>query len=121
LRDSFLAKFDQFAKLVHPHVPFTELNTVWRYMQKDVKSILDIGCGKGKPMEFINRHKQFHVTGVKADEVGPVVLGQNEKHEKIASFIPHQAGDNQKLEFLLYKNGEIEPYLEPLRLRIDVK
>jgi len=64
LRDSFLAKLDRFTKVVRPRVPFTELDTVWRYMQKDVKSILDIGCGKGKPMKFINRRKEFYVTGV---------------------------------------------------------
>ena len=45
-------------------MPFTELNTVWRCLDKDAKNILDIGCGKGQPMQFINRHKEFCVTGV---------------------------------------------------------
>ena len=62
--DSFLDRSDRLARAARPYVPFTELNTVWRCMDKGAKSILDIGCGKGQPMKFINRHKQFHVTGV---------------------------------------------------------
>ena len=62
--DSFLAKLEQFAAAARPYVPFTELNTVWRCMEKDTNSILDIGCGKGKPMKFINRRKEFCVVGV---------------------------------------------------------
>ena len=53
-------------------------------------------------------------------EVGPIVLKQGEVWEEIVSFIPHSAGDNQKVEFLLYISGETEPYLEQLYLRIDV-
>jgi len=68
LLDKFLARLDQFAHAARPYVLFTELNTVWRCMDKDAKSILDIGCGEGKPMKFINRHRQFHVTGVDAFE-----------------------------------------------------
>jgi uncharacterized membrane protein len=35
-------------------------------------------------------------------------------------FTPHKAGDNQKLEFVLYKQGEDKPY-RSLYLWVDVK
>ncbi len=53
----------------HPYIPFTAWNTVWRSLDKQGRSILDLGCGKGGPMRFINRHKQFHCVGL--DIFGP--------------------------------------------------
>jgi len=47
-------------------------------------------------------------------------LSIEEKREEEVSFAPQGAGDNQKVEFLLYKNGEGEPY-ERLHLFIAVK
>ena len=43
------------------------------------------------------------------------------KWEMELSFIPQVAGDNQRVEFLLYKNGENKPYMEPLYLLVDVR
>lgn len=54
-------------------------------------------------------------------EVGPVVLVDEQKWEGEVSFVPEVAGENQKVEFLLYKDGEVEPCLEPLHLWVDVK
>jgi len=48
------------------------------------------------------------------------VLEHDEKWEGEISFVPTVAGDNQKAEFLLYKNGEREPYLK-LHLWVNVK
>ncbi|HUV45599.1 MAG TPA: DUF1616 domain-containing protein [Dehalococcoidia bacterium] len=55
------------------------------------------------------------------NEVGPLVLGHDEKWEEAVSFTPDRAGDSQKMEFLLYKNGGSEPYLKPLHLWVNVK
>ena len=52
--------------------------------------------------------------------LGPLLLAREEKGEEEVSFAPQGAGDNQKVEFLLYKNGEGEPY-ERLHLFIAVK
>lgn len=62
------------------------------------------------------------IDGVKNNEVGPVILEHEGKWEGEVSFMPEVAGDNQKVEFLLYKNnGEGEPCLKPLYLWINVK
>jgi hypothetical protein len=41
--------------LVHPWIPFTSLNAVWRHIDPGSETILDVGCGKGEPFRFINR------------------------------------------------------------------
>ncbi|MFC1985426.1 DUF1616 domain-containing protein [Chloroflexota bacterium] len=56
---------------------------------------------------------------VKSDEVGPIILEYKEKWETEVSFVPAKAGDNQKVEFLLYNEGG--PYFEdPPHLWINV-
>lgn len=53
-------------------------------------------------------------------EVGPVALGDEQKWEGGVSIAPEVAGENQRVEFFLYRDGETEPFLEPLRLSVDV-
>jgi uncharacterized membrane protein len=57
-------------------------------------------------------------------EVGKVNIGTltyQQKWEEKVSFTPQVVGERQRVDFILYKNGETEPYLkEPLRLYIDV-
>jgi len=55
---------DKYAWRMRPYVPLTALNTVWRLLDKQAHTILDIGCGKGEPMKFINRKGLFKVVGV---------------------------------------------------------
>jgi len=59
--------------------------------------------------------------GERNTEVGPLVLGDGEKWQERISFTPKKTGNNQRIEFWLYKNGESEPYMEPLCLWIDVE
>ena len=63
---------------------------------------------------------KVRIDGVRKNQVGPLKLGHDEKWEEIVSFTPHRAGDSQKVEFLLYKNGEREPHLK-LHLWVNVK
>ena len=59
--------------------------------------------------------------GIEASEVNIGTLANGEKWEKKISFTPQFAGERQRIDFYLYKNGEDEPYLkEPLRLYINV-
>ena len=49
------------------------------------------------------------------------MLGPGEKWEDKISFTPTKTGDDQKVEFFLYRNEETSPYLDkPLRLWVSV-
>jgi len=60
------------------------------------------------------------VDGVEHSVTGLIELGQAEIWQQTVAFTPDQAGDNQKVEFILYKGDEIEPHLSPLHLWINV-
>ena len=64
---------------------------------------------------------EVRIDGVRDDMTGPIELEHNEKWEETVSFTINRAGDTQKVEFLLYKNGEVEPCLKPLSLWVNVK
>jgi uncharacterized membrane protein len=61
------------------------------------------------------------ISSKKSYEIGPVVLVDEEKWEAKVGFVPEVAGENQKTEFFLYKDDEVEPYLGPLYLWLDVR
>ena len=60
------------------------------------------------------------VDGTRNNEVGPVVLIPGGKWEGEVGFTPSRPGDSQKVEFILYKNGQDEPCLKPLFLWVNV-
>ncbi len=60
------------------------------------------------------------IGGVKNNEAGPVTLEHDEEWEDIVSFTPDRAGDKQKVEFLLYRQGQSEVY-HRLHLWVDVR
>ena len=60
------------------------------------------------------------IDGVKNNEVGPVALDHDGEWEEIVGFTPGRAGDNQKVEFLLYNQGQNEVY-QRLHLWVDVQ
>jgi len=53
-------------------------------------------------------------------EIGPIELQNEEKWEQEIGFTPQHIGDNQKVEFLLFKDSSADPYIY-LHLWIDVK
>ena len=53
-------------------------------------------------------------------ELGPILLADDETWEDSVFWIPEVAGDNQKVEFSLYKDDDVQPILEPLHLWVDV-
>lgn len=59
------------------------------------------------------------IDAVKNAEVGPLVLADEERWEGEVGFVPQEVGQGQKVEFLLFKDGESEPY-ETLHFFIDV-
>jgi uncharacterized membrane protein len=58
--------------------------------------------------------------GQEVQTLGPLTLTDEEKWSNEVSLGPSRVGDNQKVEFMLYKDGGTAPYLN-LRLWIDVK
>jgi len=100
---------------------------------QDGKSItypIEVKAGEeGRVIAGITNHEyktmsyqiEVRINGVSSNEVGPIVLEHDEKWQEEVSFVPEAAGDNQRLELVLYKNGEHKPSLEPLHLRLDVK
>jgi len=70
--------------------------------------------------EEVSYRVEVRIGGVTNKEIGPVVLTHEEKWEQEVSFTPSRVGENQKVEFLLYKRGHDKADLT-LRLWIDVK
>ena len=58
------------------------------------------------------------IGGVKHNGIGPIVLPHEGKWEQEVCFTPVNVGEKQKVEFVLYKDGE--PYRR-LNLWVDVK
>jgi uncharacterized membrane protein len=59
--------------------------------------------------------------GIEVGEANIGTLAYQQKWEEKVSFTPQVVGQRQSVDFILYKNGETEPYQkEPLRLYIDV-
>jgi uncharacterized membrane protein len=63
---------------------------------------------------------EIAIDGEKAGEVGHITLNHEEKWERELGFAPVRLGDNQKVEFRLYKGVSSDPYLT-LHLWIDVE
>ncbi len=61
-----------------------------------------------------------NISGVKNGETSTFTLAPKEKHEEPLQFTPTATGTDQPVEFILYKDGQIDPSLKPLRLWIDV-
>ncbi len=70
--------------------------------------------------ETMSYRVEVRIDGVKSNEVGPVVLEHKERWEEEVSFVPKVAGEKQKVEFLLYKQGQTEA-CQSLHLWVDVK
>lgn len=69
--------------------------------------------------EVASYRLEVRINGVLSNEVEGVTLEHDEKWENEVSFTPEVAGEDQKVEFLLYKQGQTEAY-RMLRLWIDV-
>jgi len=86
-------------------------------VSQDVKVMAGIMNYEG---EVVSYRIEIKIDGVKNNGVGPVVLSNEQRWQEIVSFTPDKPGDNEKVEFMLYKNEEAEPCLEPLHLWIKV-
>jgi uncharacterized membrane protein len=70
--------------------------------------------------ETVNYRVEVTIEGVRHNEIGPLVLGHEDKWEREVGFIPAKSGEEQKVEFLLYKQGQSKPY-RSLYLWVNLK
>src|SRR5260221_4666297 len=59
-----LGKKSNFFEKVLTNIPFTYWGITKHMVGNDFKTILDIGCGTGVPMEILNSDGKFIATGV---------------------------------------------------------
>ncbi|MFC1915831.1 DUF1616 domain-containing protein [Chloroflexota bacterium] len=71
--------------------------------------------------EVVSYRVEVVINGVVNNDIEGIVLEPSEIWEQEVSFIPKKVGENQRVEFLLYKDGEVEPCLDPLHLWIDIR
>jgi len=70
--------------------------------------------------ETVSYSLEVRIGGVKNNEVEGITLEHGERWKNEVSFTPEVAIKNQKVEFFLYKKGEVKPCFDPLRLWVDV-
>lgn len=94
---------------------------------KDYPSLLKVGEEGKVVVGIVNREQEtatyrveVRIDGVISNEAGPVMLEHDEKWEETVGFTPDRAGDEQKVEFLLYRLAESEVY-QRLHLLVDVQ
>lgn len=85
---------------------------------KEMRTVVGIA---NHEYETVSYSLEIRIGGVKNKGVEGITLEHGERWENEVSFTPEVAGKKQKVELLLYKNGEVKPYFEPLRLWVDVR
>ena len=63
-KNRLLRLVDTFEAKAQGYIPFTPLNVACWKLDKDARTILDLGCGVGEPMEFINRKRNYRAIGI---------------------------------------------------------
>ena len=71
--------------------------------------------------EMASYRIEVKLDGVINDEIGPLVLKHDEEWQGLMSFTPDSTGDNEEVEFLLYRDRENRHAPQALRLWINVE
>jgi len=94
----------------------------------DYPKDLTLGKADSVTVGLINREQttarykvMVTLDGEKIGETGEVPLNHDEKWEQVATFTPQKTGAEQKLEFLLFRDGAAEVYQKPLHLWVTVR
>jgi len=69
--------------------------------------------------ETVSYRVEIKIDGVAAGELEPIALEHGEKFEQMVTFTPYEPGEKQKVEFLLFKEGQTDIF-ESLYIWIDV-
>ncbi len=84
---------------------------------EEARLILGISNQEQKAISY---SVDIKIDGVMTGGLGPIALEHGEKFEQVVTFMPDKPGDEQKVEFLLYKLGESEVY-ESIHLWVSVQ
>lgn len=68
----------------------------------------------------VSYYVEIRLEGAVIGELGPLILEHEQKWEQEVYVTPVRVGEDQKLEFLLFKDGEDVP-CKSLHLQLDVK
>ncbi len=85
---------------------------------EEVRVIVEIA---NQELEEESYHLEIWIGGKKNSEVGRMVLAQGERWQQEVSFTLMERGENQKVEFLLFKDGETQPRAGPVYLWINAR
>jgi len=77
-----------------------------------------VGIGN-REHETATYRVEVRIDGVINNQAGPLTIKSDETWQEVVTFIPARAGDKQKVEFLLYKQGQSDVY-QRLHLLLDV-
>ena len=108
--------------------PFTDFYILGSEgMAEDYPQELVVGEQEVVALGIINHEHQdadynieVKFAGERVQEMGPIRLAHEEKWQENVTLVPTKVGEDQEVEFLLYKGEGSEPYLT-LCLRVDVK
>lgn len=67
----FIRKLLSLSHRYGGYIPLSRLNTVSRWLGNEKGEVLDIGCGGGSAMLFLNRRKSFSACGV---DINPALI-----------------------------------------------
>jgi uncharacterized membrane protein len=70
--------------------------------------------------ETVTYRVEVTIGGVKNNEIDGITLAQGTKWQNDVSFTPQVLGNNQKVEFSLYRGEETAPLFEPLYLWVNI-
>jgi len=84
---------------------------------EEARLILGISNEEQKAMSYL---VDIKIDGVTTGELGPIALEHHEMFEQVVTFTPDKPGDEQKVEFQLYKLGYSEVY-ESIHLWVSVQ
>ena len=69
--------------------------------------------------QILNYHIVVDIDGKEVQQTDPISLAKEEKWEHLVTFVPTTIGENQSVEFLLYRGDKSGPYLN-LSFWLDV-
>jgi len=61
LLDKLVKLLQKLTWAVGPYLPATSMNTIWRRIDRQGRSILDIGGGQGEPMSFLSKKQKLEL------------------------------------------------------------